>query len=149
MAYRLGRTVGVDGLYSDLVTPVCGITAGSGFACTELRVMLLDVPDDLMKANPMADLRLIVYVDDMTIQYEHVLKPVTAHVVARVTDQAMDGLEDLGAKVSAPKSLVNASSWTLARAVTRLIRKKKLTPARVCKLLGTGLLAAAVAPQPL
>ena len=113
-AYRLQRTVGVDGLYSDLISPVCGITAGSGFACTELRIMLIDLLDELMEASPYADLRLIVYVDDMTIQYEHSHKKVVAVVLAVVTDMAIAALEGLGAKVSAPKSTVNASSWSLA-----------------------------------
>ena len=47
------------------------------------------------------------------------------HLTGGVDDRGVfgqDGLEGLGAKVSAPKSVVNASSWTLARAVTRLIR---------------------------
>ena len=42
-AYRLNRTVGIDGVYSRIVEPTRGITAGSGFATTELRLLLLDV----------------------------------------------------------------------------------------------------------
>ena len=51
-AYRLKRTVGYDGLFSSFVVATCGITAGSGFACTELRVLLVDVMDELIKGNP-------------------------------------------------------------------------------------------------
>jgi len=44
-AYRLPRTVGIEAVYSRLIVAVCGITAGSGFATTELRILLLDVID--------------------------------------------------------------------------------------------------------
>ena len=73
-AYRLPRSLGIDGAYSRLIVATLGITAGSGFACTELRVMFIDLLDELIEANPYADLRLIVYVGDMTIQYEHALQ---------------------------------------------------------------------------
>ena len=40
-AYRLTRHVGLDGVYSDGYVASRGITAGSGFATTELRLLLL------------------------------------------------------------------------------------------------------------
>ena len=36
-AYRIARTIGVDGVFSDCLRATRGITAGSGFATTELR----------------------------------------------------------------------------------------------------------------
>ncbi len=42
-AYRLLRTIGVDGVYSRTIKATRGITAGSGFAHSELRVLLLDL----------------------------------------------------------------------------------------------------------
>ena len=42
-AYRLARSIGVDGVYSRLIVATRGITAGSGFATSELRVLMLDL----------------------------------------------------------------------------------------------------------
>ena len=40
-AYRLSRTIGVDGAFSRKVEATRGITAGSGFATSELRLLYL------------------------------------------------------------------------------------------------------------
>ena len=40
-SYRLKRTIGVEGVYSDTVVATRGITAGSGTAATELKLLLL------------------------------------------------------------------------------------------------------------
>ncbi len=42
-AYRLPRVIGIGGVFSRMIIAVCSITAGSGFATSELRVLLLDV----------------------------------------------------------------------------------------------------------
>ena len=63
-AYRLPRAVGVEGVYSRPIIATRGITAGSGFATTELRVLLLDVIDSTYVLWPSID--LAVYVDDMS-----------------------------------------------------------------------------------
>ena len=44
-AYRAPRRIGIDGVFSRLVVAGRGITAGSGFATTELRVLLLSLVD--------------------------------------------------------------------------------------------------------
>ena len=45
-AYRLPRAIGVEGVFSRCIIATRGITAGSGFATTELRALLLDVIDN-------------------------------------------------------------------------------------------------------
>ena len=40
-SYRLRRTIGIEGVYSDHVVATRGITAGSGTAATELTLLLL------------------------------------------------------------------------------------------------------------
>ena len=62
-AYRMARTIGVDGVFSRLLQATRGITAGSGFATTELRVLLIDIMDSTLGRWPMV--RLVVYVDDL------------------------------------------------------------------------------------
>ena len=50
-AYRLLRRVGVDGVYSREVVATRGITAGSVFATVELRVIMLEIFDDIVKLS--------------------------------------------------------------------------------------------------
>ena len=65
-AYRLPRSLGIDGAYSRSVIAVLGITAGSGFATTELRLLLLDVVQSTSRAWPLVTITL--YVDDATLE---------------------------------------------------------------------------------
>ena len=61
-AYRIPRVLGADGAYSRTVVAVLGITAGSGFATTELRVLLHEVVTDTRLRWPQVTISL--YVDD-------------------------------------------------------------------------------------
>ena len=40
-SYRLMRSIGIDGSYSRLIVATCGITTGSVFATSELRIIML------------------------------------------------------------------------------------------------------------
>ena len=65
-AYRLSRTVGVDGIFSRKVKATRGITAGAGFAALELRLLLLDLIEILqVRWSPQLVIKL--YVDDLTL----------------------------------------------------------------------------------
>ena len=64
-AYRMRRVIGIDGRYSDYVTACRGITAGSGFATTELRVLLFTMISVVCRYWTTA--QIMVYVDDITI----------------------------------------------------------------------------------
>jgi hypothetical protein len=64
-SYRLRRTVGVDGTYSQLRLAARGVTAGSGFTTFGLRVLLMDVVDGVR--NNWAWVSVSLYVDDMVI----------------------------------------------------------------------------------
>ena len=63
-AYRMPRAIGVGGVYSRMIIATRGITAGSGFATTELRILFLDIIDQTYRLFP--TLELAVYVDDIT-----------------------------------------------------------------------------------
>jgi len=134
-AYRLQRTVGVDGCFSRLVRATRGITAGSCFATTELRVILLDVVDATYKRYLMIDLTL--YVDDLTIAAagpEQMVVP----MVALATDTAVQQLEDvLGLTVSVKKSVAAACRPAIAMRVARTCRTRRLKAVRTTKMLGT------------
>ncbi len=64
-AYRMARTVVIDGACSRLVTASRGITAGSGFATEELCCLMLDVVRFVVE--PLPCVRPTLYVDDLTL----------------------------------------------------------------------------------
>ena len=133
--YRLPRSVGVDGTYSRTVVAVCGITAGSVFATTELRVIMLDAIDHTYRL--WQSVVLSVYVDDCTLEHDgYGVAPVA--VVAGATDTLVTYLEDeLHLEVSIVKSVTTGSSLALARRTARMTLTRKVKAVRSAKLLGT------------
>ena len=105
-AYRLTRVIGIDGCYSGSITATQGITAGSGFATTELRVLLTELIYQVKRAWPVS---LKLYVDDLTIA-AHGQPRQAADAVAQATNLAIDQFTKLRLKVSPKKSSTIASS---------------------------------------
>ena len=67
-AYRMQRTVVIDGICSRSIQASQGITAGSGFATDELCCLLLDVMDEIKQKVP--EISSALYVDDVTLEAE-------------------------------------------------------------------------------
>ncbi len=135
-AYTLPRTVGIDGVYSELLVATRGIVAGSGFATSELRLLMMDVITPVLERwGDAVDLTL--YVDDLTVATSG--DPAeAARRCAAVVDMITHKLEkDLELVVSTKKSVVTASSVRLAAEVARQVAGNKLKPVRRAKLLGT------------
>ena len=133
-AYRLPRTVGVDGVYSRLIIAVLGITAGSGSATTELRILMLEVVTSATRAFPIIEISL--YVDDLTIEAWHKSRQVVACVIAAATKHVCDHLQlGLDLAVSVKKSVTLGSSIGIARKVALLV--PAVTAVHSTKLLGT------------
>ena len=65
-AYRLMRSVGVEGVYSRLIKATRRITAGSGFATVELKVIMYDLVV-LLEARWARILVTKVFMDDLTL----------------------------------------------------------------------------------
>ena len=134
-AYRIARSIGIEEVYSGTVTANCGITAGSGFATNELRILLTDLLYDLRRLWP-ASLKL--YVDDLTIAAKGEPAQV-ASILSQATDYAVGAFTKLGLKVSKAKSNAVASSNALRRTIVIKTRTKALRPVKHAKLLGVGL----------
>ena len=133
-AYRLPRSIGVEGIYSRMVIACCGITAGSGFATVELRALLLDVIDSTYVLWP--SVRLVLMVDDITIDAEGA-EIETRVAVAGATDFVVDMLEnELELEVSLKKSVVVGGSYSMAEGIARTSSSRKLSAVRAAKLLG-------------
>ena len=65
-AYRLPRALGISGVYQRVIMACRGITAGSGFATTELRVLMHTMIATVRKWW-WATVDLKVYVDDLSL----------------------------------------------------------------------------------
>ena len=134
-SYRLKRSIGVDGVYSREVVATRGITAGSGTATTELRLLMLDVIQTL-HLTWASKLIVKLYVDDLTLA----ACGCTAFVVKTLIDSTnlvIHMLENkLGMNVSAKKSVVVSSLPTAAVAIAEGIETKKVSPTFHAKGLG-------------
>ena len=64
-AYRIARSIGIGGLYSRLIRASRGITAGSGSATSELRLLLIGLILTISTYWPQVDVKL--YVDDLSL----------------------------------------------------------------------------------
>ena len=132
-AYRLQRSAGVNGVYSRMLRATRGITAGSGFATSELRLLLLDMMLELQR-RWVPVLNAMLYVDDLTLSatgQPGTIVPLMSNAVAFVTSTIE---EDLALEVSAKKSTVLASRPSIA--VMSAQRMAKVRAAKHAKLLG-------------
>ena len=135
-AYRLSRSIGVDGVYSRLVVASRGITAGSGFATSELRALLSDTMEELHRRWART-ITVKLFVDDLTLSTGGLPQGVVATMVS-VVDFVIDEFEtELLMEVSAKKSKVLACRPAIALAVGTRVKSCKLDPVRYAKLLGT------------
>jgi hypothetical protein len=133
-AYRLQRVLGCEGVFSRLLVATRGITAGSGLATTELRLLLIDVIIVANRNWPMA--QLVLYVDDLTVTASAAAE-VAARIVAEVVNFiVLHFQQHLRLEVSATKSVAVGSRVRIARDVTSLMRRRALEPRRTAKGLG-------------
>ena len=65
-AYKADRVIRVCGIYSQFITPQRSLTAGSAFATTELRLVLIHIVDSALMVAPLANPTL--YVDDLSVE---------------------------------------------------------------------------------
>ena len=135
-AYRLQRTVGICGKYSRLIHATRGITAGSAFATTELRVLLTRLVRRTLESWH-CTLRITLYVDDLTLSARGDRSAVV-ETLGAATDFVVNGLQnELGFIVSTKKSVAVASTPALASQVAAGCSSRALRPVQRTKLLGT------------
>ena len=134
-AYRLARAIGVDGTFSALLLATRGITAGSGFATLELRLLLHEAI--VYATTCWTFVKLWLYVDDLTITASGFADEAVEQV-ATCTNWFIRYFEEVfELEVSPSKSFANATRPSLARRLARRTRYR-LIPKRSVKLLGTG-----------
>ena len=106
-AYRAVRRIRIDGALSAIVVPMRGITAGSGLATTEMRVLMLRIVDGAWRSFPLVVPTL--FVDDLSAEASG--GPATVlQQLSGFTLQVCDAMTADMLEVSAKKSCCTASS---------------------------------------
>ena len=121
-------------MFSKPVQATLGITAGSGFATTELRVLLIDLMGAITRRWPVEPK---LYVDDLTIAAKGTPQYV-ADTVAKATDLAVGYFRDLGLEVSVKESVAVASNKAIPKRMVKRTETMRLKAVRSTKLLGVG-----------
>ena len=133
-AYRLARSIGVEGTFSALLIATRGITAGSGFATIELRILLHEAIVIGTRRWPL--LQLCLYVDDLTVAASGSSR-VALDTVSQATDFFVRVFEEgFRLEVSCTKSFAIAAKPSLAAVLARSTRRKILQAVRAGKMLG-------------
>ena len=132
--YRIRRSGGVGGRYSRCIVATRGITAGSGFATSELRVLLIDLVE--VAARWWRSAEIWLYVDDLTIAVRGPRSRSAAQLAAIVDFIVRYFERVLKLEVSMAKSAVVAIDGDTVRAVARGLVQKTIKSVRATKLLG-------------
>ena len=135
-AYRLARSIGIEGVFSITVVASRGITAGAGHATTELRILLIGLMFRIhIEFRPTIAAQL--YIDDLHLAGNGPLRE-CVKASAEALQLVVYVLEvELKCEVSVKKSAVLASTVKAAKAVVIAARTKVKHTARFTKLLGT------------
>ena len=135
-AYRAPRAIGVNGVFSRLIIATTGITAGSGFATTELRLLLIDMVDDSYVMFRYLSIKCMFYVDDVTIEAFGIVGKVHLKSSAASTYMITYFQDKLDLEVSAKKSGVVTSKPKLADKIVAMDSTGKMKALKVGKVLG-------------
>ena len=104
--YRLFRVVRIGTAISREVQACRGITAGSGFATSEMRLAMLTQSDDAHEAHP--TVIPTAFVDDVACELAAREEALMKHLVGFVL-MVCDALEAAGNEISRKKSICSAS----------------------------------------
>ena len=130
-AYRMARSIGFEGVYSRLIIACCGITAGSGSATTELRMLLIDMVNGSYVL--FEGVRIFLYVDDLTLSVMHKCAKFVSDLLAQVTDWVISFFEKrLELEVSITKSAVVGDTPTMTKETHRKLKTDKVQPRKYC-----------------
>ena len=109
--YKLTRVLRIGATISDEVVAVQGITAGSGSACTEMRLCMIRIVDRAWAVCPMVTPTL--FVDDLSMEMAAPDVRIIEEVGKCIRIVAQ-GIKEAGMELSGTKSLCSASTKALA-----------------------------------
>ena len=119
--YQLMRVIRIGKVVSKVVYAITGITAGSGFATTELRLVMIRVIDRALTLYP--TITPTLFVDDLAAT---VCAPVK-HVVKQLggfIEYVADFISETKQALSITKSVVDASSKAVGEELVTRWKKK-------------------------
>ncbi len=134
-AYRLGRAVGINGVFSTLYWASRSITAGSVHATIELRVLLIEWLDEIVYSFAITP---TVYVDDTSFEAVGTERMVVSAVVG-ATNMFAGFMAAMDLELSAKKNLCNASSTKIALEIVGNLKGVKVRVDGRIKSLGGAL----------
>jgi hypothetical protein len=126
----------IDKAVSRLVEALCGITAGSGLATTEMRIIIINPIDEMHRAHP-----LVVptaFVDDVSVEHSGTARTVIS-VLAAATTHLCDRFRADELEVSSSKSICTAATEATGRRLAWSLRDYGIVFKRRVRSLGTGL----------
>jgi len=136
--YRLFRAIRIGNAYSQVVRATRGITAGSGFATTEMRLAVLTPLDDAHRAHP--TVVPTAFVDDIACELAATATLLLTHLVGFVL-MVCNALEEAGNEISRKKSICSASCARVGKDLQKALNKFEIKFQPRVKSLGTGLAA--------
>ena len=134
--YRMKRVIRVATAVSRELLPRCGITAGSGFACAEMKVVMIRMVDEARQLY-----RTIVptlFVDDLAAEqtgpHTHIQKDLGGFI-----EHVVEAMETNGMKLNRSKSVFTASTDGLGALMEKRWAGIGLKYYRKVKALGAGM----------
>ena len=121
---------------SDLIRATRGITAGSGLATTEMRLVMINIVDRALQVYPSVTPTL--FVDDLSAESVAVERHIKHHLVGFV-HMVCRRIKADGMEVSTSKSVSTASDDKLGQEIAELLAQHGVKSTRKTKSLGTGL----------
>ena len=134
--YRLERVLRVGQAISNPINATRGITAGSGLATSEMRLVMIDIVDQALRAYPSVTPTL--FVDDLSAESVAVERHIKHNLVGFVR-MVCDRIKADGMEVSSTKSVCTASSERLGQELADQLVQNGVRFALKTKSLGTGL----------
>ncbi len=136
-AYCLPRALSIEGVYSHLIDPCRGITAGSGMATAELKVLLYRLLAAVAAKHP--QVKLSVYVDDVSAEAIGPRNAVADTIIAAGL-QLCDGMVRLGLRLSkSGKCNCTSTSDEVGRSIAHGMRNYGVVFLHRVRSLGVGL----------
>jgi hypothetical protein len=112
-AYQLPRTIVIDGVCSELLLALRGITAGAGHATVELRLLIIQWADE---AISLFAVTISIFVDDASIEASGSTKFVV-NKVAGATKHFTSSMQKIGMEWSPTKNAILAAKRDTAKQV--------------------------------
>ena len=135
-SYRLLRVIMVEGICSEGMLALQGITAGSGHAVIELRLLMLQWLDETVALYHI--IVITVYIDDTSLEASGSPGMVEDAVVG-ATNYLANALTTIGLKFSPTKNAILATDSGLASAIARRLPKLTMALPKGAKSLGGAL----------